>query len=1099
MDSSAMKTLRLVGLILLCLGLTLKAGILQAQTSFGTIIGTVTDPSQAGIPDAAITVTNPDTGVARHATTDQYGNYTVGSLLPGVYTVKAEHAGFQVVEVSKLVLPVAQTVTVNLVMQVGTVTQTVQVTAEAPLLTTADATVGTVVNNTSVVTLPLNGRNFTELILLVPGSVPQGATFMVAGGRNFSVSGNRFEQNNFTLDGVYNNETFFKQFAIQPSIDAIQEFKVQTNMADAEYGEAAGANVNVALKSGTNLVHGSVFEFLRNDVFDANDFFRNKRNLGKPPFKRNQFGFVVGGPVYIPGKYDGRNKTFWLFNYEAIRVRRGSTAIGTIPTATQFAGDLRDQAPIFDPATTRVDPATGKLVRDRMQCDGALNVICPNRIDPFVKAYIDVFYPKVTQGGAGNIVNPNPFQQNQYQWTLRVDQKIRENLQFFSRFSLVNASQVTPQALPILTNSLGNRFRNAVASWTYLKSATTVMDFKLGFHRSNLQIADSNPAPGVVAFLGAHPLQGTPVKSTRVPLYPPLSIAGFNSPGQSGFPFPSNIFQVLFRISQIRGRHSLKAGFDINHLNNLDDGLFTSQFDFSSVPTADPQNVTNTGSAIASYLLGLPSVGRRNLGDTAAYMRATNTQLYVQDDIKATSKLSFNLGVRYEYNQWPVEKFNHLSMFDRTSNQYVWAGRNPLTGQGPNVRRSVIDPDWNNFAPRIGLAYRVKPNTTIRAGYGIFYVSNWLWEVQGVRGSWPYAISETLSAQNTGFPTKPIETFFSPDLTPGPNTPPSSQHTLGRLDRTSYMQQWNLGVQRELARDLLLEVDYVGNKGTKLAVFLDGNDPPPGPGVVGSPGHPRPFPQAGAFSEITNLATSNYSALQVKLEKRFSNGLQFLTSYAWGHYLDVGGSGFSQGSAVQDIRHINADRADGTFDFRHIFTASYVYDLPFGKGKRWLAGASGLVDQLVGGWEITGITHYNTGGPVNVSLPFDNANIGPRSAQERPNRILGQPAKIISPNDRTQGWLNPAAFQVPAKFTFGTLGRNTERGPGFGNWDFGVFKNFPFHEGSQVVQFRAEFFNLFNHVNLGNPNGSLGTLNFGKIFGVQNASRDIQFALKFIF
>ena len=474
-------------------------------------------------------------------------------------------------------------------------------------------------------------------------------------------------------------------------------------------------------------------------------------------------------------------------------------------------------------------------------------------------------------------------------------------------------------------------------------------------------------------------------------------------------------------------------------------------------------------------------------------------------DVKVSRKLTFNLGLRYEWDQIPRDKYGHLSGFDMGANAFVWGAHNPVTGQGPNIRSSIRDPDFNNFGPRFGFAYGLTPKTTLRGGYGLFYGPNLLWELQGLRGQWPFALSNSFQGLNRGLVNTPIEDVFPPSFTIGPGTPPSSTYSVARTDRTPYTQDFSLGVQREVARNLLLEVDYVATKGTKMPGFNIENTPQPGPGIIGSAQHPYPFPlvQNYLITEETRDSTT-YHSLQVKLDKRFSNGLQFLGTYAYSHYIDIGGAGNSTQSFPQNPElHFNADKASGVFDFRHIFTAGYVYELPIGLGKHFLPGVSGVTNQLVGGWEITGLTHYNSGPPVNVTLTFDNANTS--EWVEYPSRQLGLPARVSVPGDKTQGWLNPAAFMMPAPYTYGNLGRNTERGPGQGNWDFSLFKNFPLHGEKQKLQFRSEFFNLFNNVNLGSPSGGfcqpIATCNpnFGRIFGTQNSSREVQFALKLLF
>ena len=1084
------------------IGLALMAGptLLRAQTSFGTIIGVVTDPSGAAVPDVAITVTNARTGVSRQARTDGYGNYTVSSLLPGLYNLRAERQGFQVTEIANVELPVVRTVTQNILMELGAVTETVEVSAAAPLLDTSSATVGTVVENRSVTALPLNGRGYTDLIALVPGSVPRGTLFAIARGDNYSVSGAHTSQNNFTLDGINNNEIFFKQFAIQPSIDAIQEFRVQTHITSAEYGQAAGSNVNVALKSGTNEIHGAIFEFLRNDKLDANDFFRNANPLPanhpakqKRAFRQNQYGFVVGGPIVIPGAYDGRDKAFWLFNYEGFKVRRQSSNVATVPTTTQLSGDLRDQLPIFDPLTTQPDGAGG-FTRSRIHCNGVLNVICPDRIYPAAADFASTFFPSTNQLGANNILNLNPFSQNQWQINIKADYKIKDNLMFYSRYSHASANEINPQALPTVDTIRYNEFRNAVASWTYVPSPTLVIDFKVGLNRSNVFQNDTNPAPGAESYFQANRLQGTPIKDPDFPLYPRVNVQGYTAPSQSGVPLPVTDVLGLLNISKVRGRHTLKFGFHYDNVRGAQDNFFTSGFTFTPEPTQDPQNPAGTGSPLAAYLLGLPVSGSRNLGNTLVHMRWLQWQTYVQDDFKVTPKLTLNLGLRYEYVSPPRDlgpRADRQGMFDRTSGQFVWASTNPLTGAPPNIRPGIRDPDFNNFAPRLGFAYQLSPKTTLRSGYSIFYSTNFLWEAQGIRGQWPYALSENQVGRNLTVVEDYMETFWSPDLDVTPDSPPSGIFSLGRTDRTGYSQQWNLGIQRALAKDLMLEVDYVGTGSRKQSIFMTTNTPLPGPGDIQSR---RPFPQAGALAEGLNRSSATYHGLQLKLEKRFSSGLQFLGSYALAKYIDVGGGGIGT-SGIQTEHNLAADRAVGVFDRRHIFTGSYYYQLPFGRGQRFLTQANSVVNGLLGGWEITGITRYNTGAPVNILLGFDNGNTGLGST--RPDRVVGQPARIGG-GDKTRGWFNPAAFRAPPPFSFGNLGRNAERGPNFGNWDFGLFKNFPIREEVRI-QFRSEFFNLFNNVNLGAPGGTLGTAGFGVVGGTANRSREIQFALKVIF
>jgi hypothetical protein len=636
-----------------------------------------------------------------------------------------------------------------------------------------------------------------------------------------------------------------------------------------------------------------------------------------------------------------------------------------------------------------------------------------------------------------------------------------------------------------------------------------VIDWKLGYNRTNEQANATDPAPGWPAFLAAHPISGTPVKDSAFPMFPQMGLSGSNisTPYQETFPFVENEYQVDGALSKIHGKHTIKAGMEFLDFRALDDGNFTTIFTFDALGTADPQNVTSTGSVLATYLLGFPEGTDQELGYTAFYSRQTRWQPYLQDDIKLTRKLTVNLGLRYEYNQWPVERHDKAAQFDPETppySAYLWAGYNQLLNVGPNVRRSIRDPDYHDFAPRLGLAYQIKPNTTFRSGFAMFYTSNFMWEAQGVRAGWPYAISATYSGkvEATTPPANvlPVETTLPPAIEPGPGAPETNDHDLGRKDRHTYSEQWNAGIQHMLTSTLMLEADYVGSHTVKGSLFANGNTAEPGPGVPGTPGHPFVYGNNwGAVSMMYNLATAHYDSLQVKLEKRFSNGMQFLMSYTWSHYFDMGGSGFGQSVSPQNPFNLEQDYSDGQYDFRHILTFSYFYELPFGQGKKLLSSAHGPLNQAVHGWKLTGIIHYNSGGPINVGYPSDVANIGPRSLSQRPNWIGGEPRRNLVATDRRLGWLNQGNYAPPIEYTFGNAGRNLERGPGAGYFNPGLLKDFPLHGESKVFELRFEFFNVLNQHAMGCQDSTYGSSTFGQAFCVQQGSREIQLGAKFLF
>ena len=1067
------------------------------QTAFGTIVGNVTDESGAVIPGVNVTVTNEGTGSVRVVSTNETGGYTVVSLPPAVYSVEGELTGFSKSVSSGVRLEVNQTLRVDLAMSVGQVTETIDVTATLPQLQTDSSTVAATVDNQKVVELPLNGRSFTQLTMLIPGAVAgTGAmTGFQTSGTAVSVSGLRSEANNYTLDGVNNNESFFKTFGVQPSIDAIQEFRIQTNITSAEFGTAAGANVNVVTKSGTNEFHGSVFEFVRNDNLDASGFFANRSEVEKPEFRQNQFGVTVGGPIV-------RNRTFFFFMYEGQRRSRESTLLNVVPTREMFAGDVSmdvegNPAPqAYDPLTTRELP-DGSLMRDPLPD----NRVPSNRINASTSQLASILWSAPNlPGRALNLLNTKAARIDNNQWMGKVDHRFGDKNILTGRYNITDS--VSPRPTPHLTidNNLVNTFTNIMVSDTHTLSPTTVLDVKLSYHRNNLQIADSAPGgvEAIANFINGNGIQGIPIlKSEAVPLFPAWSIAGFASPSQTGFPFPDDTYSAIASVTKIMGNHSIKAGFEFRHNRNLDDGYFTGNMAFNKRPTEDPQNAGETGSAVAAYLLGMPNRAQRNIGrGTTAIMRKEDYGFYVQDDWKISPNLTLNLGVRYDLIEYPKHRDDLLASIDIDTGEFLWDGVNPITGEPPNARRGIVEPDYNNIAPRFGMAYRLGDKSTIRAGYGIFYMSNYLWEAQGIRGNWPFAISETLSNLNERTDFSFVETAFSPqlDIEMGSTVAPRAQHIVNRNNRISYTEQWNLHVQRQLTDSLMVEVGYVGTRGTDLSTFINVNTAPPGEGDVDPR---RPYPEYGAMSEMTNEATSIYHGLQFKAEKRFSDGLSFRANYAWGKTLDTLGAGFSASRSPQNPLRPEDDRSLSDLHRSHTFSADYIWQLPFGKNRAFGSQMGSVADAILGGWQVTGVVTANSGAPINVTIPRDIANIGPRSQAQRPD-LVGNPVSGVS--GAPEQFLNRDAFAEPSPYTFGNAGRNIVTGPGLFQLDFGLYKNFPLNE-RMGFQLRSEYFNAFNNVNFGNPNANLDSSAFGAISGLAGgqSARQIQFGLKFLF
>jgi hypothetical protein len=1090
-------TIRLAILSVTLIALAIPA---SAQSTYGMIVGVVADESGALVRGATVTASNTATGQSRTVTTGSQGDFRITNLLPGTYDVSVEMSGFKKATSSGLVVRVNESVRVDFAMQVGELSENVEVTVQSPLLETSSATVGKLITNEKIVELPLNGRDFTQLTLLLPGASPVGTSGFLIGGARVAVTGNRGDQNNYTLDGVNNNETFFKHYGIRPSIDAIQEFKVQTNITDAQYGEAAGANISIAIKSGTNELHGTAFGFVRNDMFDARDHFAPR----KPKFRWYQFGGTMGGPIV-------KNRTFFFVNYEGFRQNRESTIFTTVPTPEMMRGDFSrnvDGTPagqIYDPLTTRPNPDGPGLIRDPFPG----NVIPADRFNPVSLAWQRALYernPPNLPGQRQNHLNTTPVKDTHDQFTVRIDHRVSDKNNLFARFSYADNDRVAPQTFPGTEVTFFNHFRNLAISDTHVFGPTTLLEVKFGFNEDDIERATPEAALGLMPAIVAAGMRDVPERFRGEMDFPlSMSISGFGGAGLTAFKSgPQRTWQFLPMLTKVMGRHNLKFGADIKIRHVLHDGGF-ADIRHDRLLTGDPQDATGvTGNAYASFLLGWPSAAGRILpldapgceSCTEANMQQDLYHFYVHDDIKVGRNLTVNVGLRYEYTSWYKSRNSpsNSSWFDALGDcgpleirlgckdgkgRFVWAGTNPITGEPPNMSERFIEPDRNNWAPRIGISYLLRPQTTLRAGYSIFYGSNIAWEGNHMRGNWPYAVGQDLSLNETT-PRNPTHDPFPP-LDPT-TVPPSAQHTARRDNVMPYMQQWNFGIQQQLATDLLLEVNYVGSKGTHLSSFLSGNDARPGPGEV----QPRrPFPQhLGGFSENRSWATSSYHGLITKIEKRFTKGLTFDVNYAWSKSIDLNSEW--GGTSPQDAYNWKASIGVSDFHRKHIFSAALVYLLPR------VASLTGVAGKIVNDWQFNAIVQLRSGRFLTPTLPFDNANTGSRGNFQRPNLV----GSITGPRTSDE-WFNTKAFAVPPRFTFGDAGRNIIEGPGFAVVDMALYKNVPINN-RHGLQLRFEAFNVLNRTNLGDPGTSFGTAGFGRIRS-SGPARQIQFGLKYLF
>jgi hypothetical protein len=1071
------------------------------QQETATMTGTVRDATGAVLSRAAVIATNIRTNIVNTAVTDESGFYTIPSLRPGEYTVSAESPGFSKAVRTGVTLQVAQVAQIDVTLQPGAVSETVEVVSATPLLDTQTSSRGLVIDQRQIVELPLNGRDYIQLALLAPGvqsGTPRLASVNFKGVLN--VNGNRTFNNVFLLDGV-DNISYSNSFRgenvqlVQPSIEALQEFKIQTNAYSAEYGRSSGAVVNATIKSGTNRLRGSVYEFFRNDKLDAANFFSNALGQPKPKRERNQFGAAAGGPLV-------RDRTFWFADYEGLRDKEGIPRTRLVPTAAEKAG-------LF--GSVVVDPFAPGRPAFSQNAQGQW-VIPAERWDP-VGAAIVALIPdaNATAGGQPVYASTPVTDTRQDQFDVRVDHQLASNVTMFGRYSFVDTLTFRPAPLPKLAEgsfndafgSNDNRSQGLALGATWIVSPTLVGDLRFGASRGDYYTTPPNAGVDGPAEIGLKNVPGDPAIVGGIPK---VNIQGLDAVGRHTstpqFQTPRT-WNPRATFTMIRGPHLVKFGgeyLDVStRINDLNATIGRMNFE---------NRFTNR--AVGDLLLGLPS--QLALTSYTVMDQGQKMQFYfVQDDYRLSKALTVNAGLRYEYATPPVEKHNQFANFDPATGTMIFAK------DGGIFARALIHPDRNNFAPRIGFAYALGTKSVVRGGYGIFYTHTVRQGREGLLGfNPPYLIDNLLQTGVSGAaavasaaPFRLVNGYPSGLLEPGAIAPTVGRRAQDANQRTPYVQQYNIGVQHELRPDLLLDVAFVGNKGTKLNGFRNLNQRavitnPDGSQSAGA----RPYPNFGDIQWMENRVSSTYRSLQTRLEKRFSKSMSGLVSYTWGEALtgapdhistSGGGPGFDTGvfREPQDGNNLRAEYGPAEFDVTHRFVASYVWELPFGNGRRFGRAWSGPVDFLLGGWQVSGITTAQTGLALTATLAGSSMlNLG-GERRARP-MLVGNP--VLPESERTLArYFNTDAFAAfsPAPQAFGNAGIGIMRGPGYVNFDFTLAKNFRLSD-NRSVQFRTELFNALNHPNFGPPNLQRESAGFGQILTAGNG-RIVQLGLKFYF
>ncbi|HWQ31410.1 MAG TPA: TonB-dependent receptor [Blastocatellia bacterium] len=1165
--------LRLSGLLLV---LCILIPCAQAQVTTGSILGNIRDRAGAPVAGAVVTITDVGKNTSTTHTTDDEGSYTAPFLIPGTYNVAVEAKGFKKSVINNVVVQIDQKARIDFTLEVGALTEVTEITAAATLVKTESSELGEVIEQRAVRELPLNGRNFAQLVYLVPGVTPgqsgenlSGAsTFNPRASSNFNALGHHANSNGWLVDGIDNNEYTFNTVIVQPTVESVREFKALTGTFSAEFGRGAGV-VAVSTKSGANEFHGGLFEFLRNDKLDAFQHqFVNPRPTRKPPFRRNQFGGFFSGPVWIPKLYHGKDRTFFFFDYAGLREVRGQTFVNSVPTAKTRTGDFSEllgaslctsssgaagtcggafttplnvtdtagntvQARvgmIFDPLTTRANPAFNaaqpasaanpQILRSAF----AGNLIPANRINQVGFNVASVYPLPLGAGTTNNYTSVVNRRVGSDAITVRVDHSFSDRDKFFARYSFEDFTLDAPQGqanccLPTPSFAASKfelgpfvagiqnttlRTQGLALNHTHTFSPALLLELRGGFARTNPKTVQSDFGKNAATSLG---IQGINISqfTTGIPNINITDLTGLSggpaflpvNPRQTHYQFDSNLFYT-------RGKQALKFGYHMvirkpsPFTQSNTRGQLNISNDYVRLPFSAGAAVNGTGAALASLLLGYVNSGSRGFLNENYYLTNREFAGFIQDDIKLTSRLTVNAGLRYEVYTPDVENRNLIVNFDPDKLRLIYAGEEGYS------RSAGKETHYKNFGPRLGFAWDLSGNgrMVLRGGYGISYFPEPYAAGNLLGQNIPLSVSQSFTNEvtpadfsavtliNRPFPT-PVQ--FKPKTTAELNavrpTPTIIGHEFSNL--TPYAQSYSLNLERALTRNIVLEVGYVGSRGIHIPVFFNINEVLPGSGTQASRRLIQPLNNISTINIAQYRNSSSYNSLQTKVVKRFSGGSNFLFSYTFSKSLDYGGSPASGGGAVggpQTYTNVRAGRGPSGYDAKHRGVFSAVYEAPFGKGKRWLN--DGPLSWVLGGWQTTGIVTATTGRPFTVFLQ-NGVNNG---APSWPNRIAD--GRLDNPS--TDQWFDITAFVAPAANTYGNSSRGVLYAPGNFNVDGSLAKSFALTEKLRF-QFRFEAYNLFNTPYFGFPNANIGSATAGQIRSTLADNRSLQAALKLEF
>jgi Carboxypeptidase regulatory-like domain len=1104
---------------LVAIGGFVVSASLRAQVGVAALSGRLTDRSGEPAPGAVVTVTNVATAQTRTVVSGTTGDYSVASLSPGTYRVRVELPGFKTLVREGIGLATGERVTLNLQLEIGSVAETITVHADAPLLRDT-AGLGHVIDNRKIVELPLNGRSFVALAALAPGvAVPPPPAAPLP-----RINGGRPRTNEYLFDGISVLQPEPGQVAFFPNVDAIQDFKIESNSPPAEFGRFNGGVINLTTKSGSNTIRGTVFEFFRHEDLNARNYFA-RSTPEKPRFRRDQFGGVAGGPIR-------RDRTFFFVDYQGQRQTIGRTVVSTVPTVLQrqgvFTEAIAGRVPtIYDPATT-VPLAGGGVTRNAFPG----NTIPSDRIDAVARTLLTRYPLPTGPGTANNYRRTENERVEQDQFSVRVDHRLTSSDQVFARLTRFREDFVPVTPLPdgsgVTTGTLGPQGTTAgsfASNYQHVFSSSLINDLRFGDTRRSVTRSAAQLSASASNELN---LPGIPSIARFPNTLPTFLIAGYQqlgSPPNTATDFSTGVIELADTLTWSRRRHTIKVGADLRweRLNVLQPPSPTGSFTFSNL-FSDLPGTANTGTPLASFLLGQVQQFSIDLQQDAIRNRAHIQEYFVQDDWRVTDRITLNAGLRYTLNFPSTEKNNQGAVFDLDAQQLEYLGQNG----NPRAAREL---HTLNFGPRLGVVARVTNRTVARVGYGLIWI-----EMAGITTPFTtpvFPFLQTVSQRTLDNIVPAFTLATGPRVDPIPLTP---QAGLGQgvfaVDRdlgSGYVQQWNASVQREIASNIAVEVAYVGSKITRVGLpdtnlnqltveqlamgsALLQRVPNPYFGVIprssslGDPTTPlaqllKPYPQYTTVSLYrNNVGTTIYHGLYTKLEQRFSHGLSYLVSYTRSKLMDDASSVFDASILtgpvanfpVADSFNRKLERDYSTGDIPHVFVASGVWDLPFGRGR--MKGSRGVLGAVINDWTVTGVLTLQSGMPLAVTQTTNN-NAFAGFGTQRPN-LVGDPTLPASERSVNR-WFNTAAFVTAPAFTLGTSSRNPVRGPGYRNLDLALTRRVPLSD-ARALELRAEIFNLMNTPQFLAPNTVAGSAAFGTITAAADP-RVVQLAVKFVF